>query len=227
MSMFLLSRSKLPSICFLSGTELFMFRNSALFKFLFIYLLYKAVPVKPSGATCGWLIVTLFRALVALRETCLATCTSTKTKTAFHSDLYLHIVVATPRRQQTTSCHREFYLRIQIKLCQTPCLNHCIAPQFLNDNIQALAVVATMGFHPSFTCYVKYHKNSQQFQTRCGETDFGYPSKCFDQIPDSLRTAKVLFPFLSNPPPSLLVPSLQMDGRGQITIETGSTNGQD
>ncbi len=95
MSMFLFSRSQLPSICFLSGTELFMFRNSALILFFF---LYKAVPVKPSGAICGWLVVTLFRALVAFGGTCLATFTSTKTKTAFYSDLYLHVGLATPRR---------------------------------------------------------------------------------------------------------------------------------
>lgn len=126
-----------------------------------------------------------------------------------------------------TPCHRGFYLRIQIKLCQTTCLNYCIAPQFLNDNMQALTVVATMGFHPSFTCYVKHHKNSQLFQTRGGENDFGCPSECFDQVPDSLRTAKVLFPFSFQSPPSLSVPSLQMDGWGQVTIETNSTNGQD
>lgn len=67
-----------------------MFRNSDSF--------FKAAPVKPSVVTCGWLIVTLLWALVALGETFLATFRDLKDKTAFHSVLYLHVVVATPCR---------------------------------------------------------------------------------------------------------------------------------
>lgn len=61
-----------------------------------VIVFFKAVPVKPSVVTCGWLIVTLLWALAALGETFLATFRDLET--AFHSVLYLHVVVATPCR---------------------------------------------------------------------------------------------------------------------------------
>jgi len=118
-----------------------MFRNRDSFFFFF-----KAVPVKPSVVTCGWLIVTLLWASVALLWDIFGNISSSQRRNCISQCALPSCCCSNTLSLANTPCHRCFYLRLQIKSFQTTCLNYCIAPQFLNNNMQALTVVAVWDF---------------------------------------------------------------------------------
>lgn len=159
MSMFLLSRSELPSICFLSGTELFYIQKQCTDILFFIcsYLFF----VQSSASKTQWCHLRLVDCHIIQSIGCALW--------DMFGNIYEH---------KDKNCISQWSL--PSRCCSnTPSLaNNSLPQRVLFENSdqalpdymfeslycssvpQALAVVATMGFHPSFTCYVKHHKNS-------------------------------------------------------------------